>query len=273
MLSVCVDSYRRYALSVPPPNILDLPPLVRPRQPYGPAPGQFVELYRASPSSGPMVVAFHGGYWRAAYDLGHLSHACAALAEAGMSTASVEYRRLGDPGGGWPGTFEDVERALDALPALGVSLDADPSRVVLVGHSAGGQLALWAAAQARRPSGGRIRGVVALAPVSDLAEASRRNLSDGVVRQLLGGSPEEVPARYREASPLERVPLGVRTVLVHGTADTDVPPDLCPAYVERARAAGDDARLVTLEGADHLDLIDPRSKFWPQVVEAIRSLG
>jgi acetyl esterase/lipase len=241
-------------------------------QAYGASPSQHVDWYRRPTRPGmPLLVAFHGGYWRARYDLAHLGHLCAAVAARGVSVVSVEYRRLGEAGGGWPGTFEDVALALDALSS------AKPGRVVLVGHSAGGQLALWAAARAQgstlaRPTQVPVAAVVALAPVSDLVEASRRNLSEGVVRELLGGGPEEVPERYRETSPLALVPLGVPTLLVHGTADADVPYALSPRYVEGARAAGDDARLVTLPGANHFDVIDPQSRFWPEVVGAIETL-
>jgi acetyl esterase/lipase len=237
---------------------------------------RFIDWFSAVDSH-LLVVAIHGGYWRNRHDLTHLGHLCAALAARGIAVASLEYRRLGAPGGGWPGTFEDIRRDIDAVPAMARRLGRVPRRTVLLGHSAGGQLALWAASSApegglRRPTSVRFDGVVALAPLSDLSEAARRNLSDGATRELLGGGPEDVPERYRDASPIERVPLGVPTVVVHGTADTDVPYDLSSAFVTRARAAGDNVRLVTLEGADHLDLIDPESPFWPRVVEAIESI-
>lgn len=222
-----------------------------------------------------LIVAIHGGYWRAAYGLDHLRPFCLALASRGFPVASLEYRRLGQSGGGWPGTLEDIESGLASVAVGAADKGLDVSGVLLVGHSAGGQLALWAAARGKALSPGRLPvvGVVGLAPVSDLVEAARRHLSGGVVREFLGGSPEEVPARYQEASPVERLPLGVPTVVVHGTDDEDVPYDMSPAYVARARAAGDDARLVTLEGGGHFDVIEPDSRFWPQVAEAIESLA
>jgi acetyl esterase/lipase len=256
-------------------HVLERPPHGGIRKAYGQENSQFVDLYPSRTSSSTMVAAIHGGYWRSAHDLKHLSHLCACLAESGVTTASIEYRRLGEAGGGWPGTLTDIQEAVDSLSGLAPG-GAIP-HLVLLGHSAGGQLALWAASHAtvpgalRRPTP-RVRGVVALAPVSDLLEASRLSLSDGVVRQFLGGTPEEVPKRYQDASPLERLPLGVPTVLVHGTADSDVPYSLSSAYVERARLAGDDTRLVTLQDADHFDVIDPESRFWPQVLGAIQSL-
>ena len=249
----------------------------RSRRAYGDHPAQFVDVYPARASYSPMVAAINGGYWRAAYDVAHISHLCAALADSGVSTVSLEYRRLGQAGVGWPDIFRDVTDALELLPDVARSLGADASRTVLLGHSAGGQLALWAASKARGPGALRrpalhFRGVVALAPVSDLAQGFRLNLSGGVVRDLLGGTPEEVPERYRDASPVELLPLGVPTTLLHGTADADVPYALSPAYVARAEAAGDAVRLVTLEGGHHFDVIDPLSRFWPDVLQAVQSL-
>jgi acetyl esterase/lipase len=243
---------------------------------YGPDASQTVEWVETSrPSSSLLLVAVHGGYWRAGYGSDHLRPFCRALAARGFRVCNLEYRRLGEPGGGWPGTLEDVESALAFLRVRAAGEGLDVSGVLLVGHSAGGQLALWAASQARGYAfgGPPVVGVVGLAPVSDLLEASRLNLSEGAVRELLGGSPQQFPERYRAASPVERLPLGVPTVVVHGTLDKDVPYALSPAYVERASAAGDKARLVRLEGAGHFDLIQPESPFFPQVVGAIESLA
>lgn len=241
--------------------------------PYGPSASQTVEwLETTRPNRRTLVIALHGGFWRARYGLEHLRPFCAALASEGYAVASLEYRRLGEAGAGWPGTLEDVESALASVAERAATLHL--SGAVLVGHSAGGQLALWAASRRAASFRGRLPllGVVALAAVSDLVEASRLNLSGGVVCEFLGGPPEQVPTRYREASPVELLPLGVPTVLVHGTADEDVPYALSPAYVTRARAAGDEARLVTLDGGGHFDVIEPESRFWPQVREALASL-
>ncbi len=243
---------------------------------YGPASSQSVEWLAATRPSRPvLLVAIHGGYWRARYGLEELRPLCAAFSQRGFPVASLEYRRLGEAGGGWPGTLDDVESALAALPVAATEAGLQLSGALLVGHSAGGHLALWAAARAKAGSVGNLPlvGVVGLAPVSDLVEASRLHLSTGVVYQLLGGSPQQVPERYRAASPVELLPLGVPTVLVHGTADEDVPYALSTAYLERARAAGDAARLVTLEGGGHFDVTTPTSPYWPQVVEAVESLA
>lgn len=242
--------------------------------PYGPGVSQAVEWVGTTrPSRSTVVVAIHGGFWRARYGLDHLRPFCRALADRGFPVASLEYRRLGEPGGGWAAMQEDLESALGLVAARAPEAFS-VSSALLVGHSAGGQLALWAASRAKVSFGKKLPllGVVGLAAVSDLVDAFHRNLSQGVVREFVGGSPEDVPERYREASPLLRLPLGVPTVLVHGTDDEDVPYAMSAAYLERARSSGDEAHLVTLEGGGHFDVIEPASRFWPQVQEAIESL-
>lgn len=166
---------------------------------YGPASSQSVEWLAATRPSRPvLLVAIHGGYWRARYGLEELRPLCAAFSQRGFPVASLEYRRLGEAGGGWPGTLDDVESALAALPVAATEAGLQLSGALLVGHSAGGHLALWAAARAKAGSVGNLPlvGVVGLAPVSDLVEASRLHLSTGVVYQLLGqpaASPGAVP--------------------------------------------------------------------------------
>jgi acetyl esterase/lipase len=241
--------------------------------PYGPEPSQFVEWVGVSePRRRILLVALHGGFWRAAYGLDHLRPFCAALAARGFPVASLEYRRLGEPGGGWPGTLDDVRAGCASLAAGVRRHHLELSGVLLAGHSAGGHLALWAAARVPSLGGLPCVGVVGLAPVTDLVEASRLHLSKGAVHEFLQGTPEQVPARYQEASPAALVPLGVPTTLVHGTDDEDVPYAMSTAYVKRARAAGDDVRLVTLEGGGHFDVIEPGSAYWPQVTEVLESL-
>jgi acetyl esterase/lipase len=260
-------------------DILTLdPPPADFRLSYGGDENQIGEL-RVPDGSGPHpVVAFvHGGFWRAAYDLRHAGHLCAALTARGYVTWSVEYRRLGQEGGGWPGTFEDVGRAIDDLTLVEARHRLDLSRVVLMGHSAGGHLALWAAARHRLPAehplhGGSDlapRGVVALAGVLDLARAAELALSHSVVNELLGGSPDVVPDRYAAASPYEMLPLGIRQVVVHGDRDEVVPIELSERYGARALALGDPAELVSLPGVDHFAVIDPRTQAWAHVEAAV----
>ena len=214
-------------------NILELPaPPADKRLPYRSDPLQFGDL-RLPPGPGPhpVVIVIHGGFWRAAYDLEHIGHLCAALTRAGVATWSLEYRRLGNPGGGWPGTLLDVGNGADYLRTLAPTYRLDLTKVVAIGHSAGGHLALWLAARRRLPPGSALytadppplRGVVSLAGVADLRRAWELRLSSNVAATFLGGAPDEVPDRYKLASPIELLPLGVPQRLIHGAKDAIVP--------------------------------------------------
>jgi acetyl esterase/lipase len=239
------------------------PPAADVRLAYGSVPKQFGDV-RVPDVDGlsPLAVVVHGGAWKATYNLIHTGHMCRALGEAGIATWNVEYRSRGDVGGTWPGAGADVAAAVGFVSELAARYPLDADRVVLVGHSAGGQLALWAAKRARLP-------VVALAAVSDLRESAERVGPGGAVATFLGGTPNEVPDHYTEASPLELLPLGVRQILVHGTKDAEVPCAMSGRYVE---ASGGEAELVSLEGAGHFEPIDPQAREWPQTLDAVRSL-
>lgn len=250
-------------------DILTLsPPPADARISYGEDPLQFAELrVPAGKGPHPAAIVIHGGYWRAAYDLTHAGHMCAALTKAGVATWSLEYRRIGNPGGGWPGTGADVVRGADHLAKIAAAHQLDLRRTAAIGHSAGGHLVLWLASQRKN-----LRGVVSLAGVSDLRRAFELHLSNTVVADFLGGSPEQVPERYREASPIEHLPLGVPQRLLHGTADDVVPFEISRRYQAAAAAKGDDARLIPLAGAGHFELIDPRSREWPTVQDTLLAL-
>jgi acetyl esterase/lipase len=254
--------------------ILDLlSPPADARIAYGDVPQQFGDLRlpkstSRSPHAFPVAIVIHGGYWRSAYGLEHIGHLCAALTRAGVATWSLEYRRVGDPGGGWPATGEDVERGAEFLRTLAQRYPLDLTRVVAVGHSAGGQLALWLAAQHRIP----LRGVVSLAGIADLRRGWELGLSRGAVAELLGGSPSERPERYRQASPIELVPLRVPERLLHGMKDDVVPIEMSRRFRTAAAAAGDDVRLIELPDAGHFELIDPRTRAWAQVEAAVLAL-
>jgi acetyl esterase/lipase len=218
-----------------------------------------------------VAVLIHGGFWRARYDLRLEDLLVAALAGRGWAAWNIEYRRLGlRSRGGWPATFEDVAAAIDMLGRLDESLDL--AHVVSIGHSAGGQLAFWAAARRGLPAGSpgaepriRLAGAVAQAGVLDLREASRLGLSQRAAESLLGGSPMKWPARYDAASPIERLPLGVPQLVVHGDADDVVPISIARAYAERAAASGDPCELVELPGCGHDEHLDPSSAAWRTV--------
>jgi len=220
-----------------------------------------------APISGVTVVLIHGGFWRDRYDLHLMDGLALDLAARGIAAWNIEYRRVGDDGGGWPATGDDVAAAIDHLAAVDVPLDLD--RVGVVGHSAGGHLALWALG---RPSARVPVSVgVALAGVVDLAEAAWRGLGGGAVLELLGAAPEDAPGTYAQASPSQRLPTGRPTLLVHGDADDRVPVDLSVDFHARARMEGDPADLVVLGDADHFAVIDPASPAWHVVVAWLTS--
>lgn len=241
---------------------------------YGPDPDQVADI-RLPGGSGqaPLVLLWHGGFWRPQWDRMHTGPLAAGIAAAGFVVANVEYRR-----GGWPVTLLDVAAAAGAVPGLvDQSLPGriDQRRIIYTGHSAGGHLALWAALRHRLPasapgradSAPQVAGLVALAPVADLAAAYRLDLDGGAVGAFLGGGPEDVPDRYAAADPAALGAPPANAIVVHGDADRRVPVEMSRRY---AGASG--ARLIELPGTDHFSLIDPQSAVWPQIVDALRSL-
>jgi len=256
-----------------PPPAPGVPPLRRVS--YGIQADQFGELHLpAGVDPVGVVVVVHGGYWRQAYGAELGRPLAADLANRGLAAWNLEYRRVGGAGG-WPGTFEDIAAGLDALAgpvqqAAGGRLELD--RVVTVGHSAGGHLAVWAAARHRLPSGApgtepavRPIGVVSQAGLLDLVAAARQGLGADAVLDLLGGPPDAVPDRYAAASPVALLPLGVPVVCVHGTADDIVPLQQSELYVT---AAGCAAELIVIPGAGHFELIDPADPAWASCRDA-----
>jgi dipeptidyl aminopeptidase/acylaminoacyl peptidase len=215
---------------------------------YGDHPSQVCELHGESPS---VAVLIHGGFWRQRYGRELEGGIARDLVARGWAVWNIEYRRLGG-GGGWPTTFEDVAAAIRALP-----LEAE--RVVAIGHSAGGQLAAWAAAE------GLVTAAVSQAGALDLDELSRLGTSDGVVNQLLGGTPDEVPHRYDAASPRRRLPIGAPVLLVHGERDDDVPVHVSREFAAAALEAGDECELVVIDDESHYEHLEPGSRCWEAV--------
>jgi acetyl esterase/lipase len=249
-------------------------PVVR----YGDHPDQVANLHLPARDGGPwpVVVLLHGGFWRAGWDRTLMTPLARDLASRGFLAWNVEYRRVGQDGGGWPGTLLDAGAAIDAVETIA---EADTERVAVVGHSAGGHLALWLASRDRLPADApgaatrvRPRLAVSLAGVADLVAGAEAGLGSGACDALLGGSPDAVPDRYAAASPAALVPLGVPQLLVHGARDDVVPSAQSSGYAAAAHAAGDDVELVELPDVDHFDVIEPEHPAWDAVLARLARL-
>lgn len=249
-------------------NILELdPPKADQRIHYGSDPLHFADLrFPSAKKPWPVVMNIHGGFWRAAYDLVHAGHLCAGLTKAGFATFNVEYRRVGNAGGGWPGTFEDIRNAYAYLLQCSKESRFDPTRIIVLGHSAGGQLAICLAGH--EPSVSR---VVSLAGVLDLQKAYELHLSNDAVVGFLGGTPQQVPEHYREASPLS-LKVSARQVVIAGSKDDVVPPDVSKRYAIGKKNQGEKVEFVDLANTNHFDLIDPRTKAFEVVVQHTQTL-
>ena len=263
------------------------PPPADHRIPYGPGEFHFGDLRLptlAPNQKAPVLVFLHGGWWKSEYGLAYAGHLCAALKSDGLASWSLEYRRVGNPGGGFPGTFEDVAAGYDFLPTLARAYPLDLTRVVVAGHSAGGQLAFWLAGSHHLPETGPLsslrtaapmRAVVALAGAVDLrltidlAGWFTFAHDKQMVLDLMGAAPADAPGRYRAANPGELLPLNVPQFLLQGTEDDQIPPQLPARWVDRAHRLGETATLDIIRGADHFDIVDPQSKARPRVRAAI----
>jgi acetyl esterase/lipase len=239
---------------------------------YGASPDHVGDLYLPRQAKdgrlrrAPVVALLHGGFWRLPYGRDHIAPIAGDLAKRGFAVWNLEYRRVGTVGGGWPGTLKDVGAGIDHLATLaedGVPIDLD--RVTVVGHSAGGHLALWCALRnsgdgdAFQPKRVRLSTAVGLAAVADLVLAHELHCGNGAVENFLGGSPFTVADRYRSASPAQMLPIGVKQILVHGSIDADVPVEISRRYAAAALAAGDELTFIELADANHMDFVDPSS--------------
>ena len=262
-------------------------PLADRRIAYGPDPNQYGELWMpARPRRARVVVVIHGGCWQAALPGLELMNGVAdALRGKGYAVWNIEYRRLGHPGGGYPGTFEDVGRAVDFLRVISRTDHLDLGHVVVIGHSAGGHLALWAAGRRKLPANSPLRsprplhvdGVVTLAGINDLA-AYRADGPDAcggptTIDQLVGAGARLPDTVYSDTSPVDLLPIDTRQVVVSGGLDPIVPQRFGDGYVATAKARGDVATALDLPLAGHFELIDPLGPNWPAIARAVDRLS
>ncbi len=227
----------------------------------------------------PVAIVIHGGCWMSQFGLGYMGHISAALTEAGFATWNIEYRRVGNPGGGWPGTYEDAAKATDYLREIADKYSLDLSRVIAVGHSAGGHLGLLLGARPNFKKDNplysanplKLQGVVSLAGITDLRKTG--TACDKEVIQFTGGEAKDKAAIYDQASPIALIPLGVKQKIIQGEADTTIPPVMATEYLEAAKKKGDgNVELIALKDADHFQIVDPKSAAWAAVLEAAKSL-
>lgn len=239
---------------------------------YGEGTLQFGELrLPKGPGPHPVMVLIHGGCWLAEYDLSHIRKLAAAFTAEGIATWTIEYRRVGDPGGGWPGTFDDVANGADHLAELAGQFRLDLDRVLVAGHSAGGHLAIWLGNRPEQwPQRVQPLSVLALAPAADLVYLHREKVCADVVDGLMGGTPQQYPQRYQLASGTARLPLPIPQYIVIGAHDESWAP-VGHRYVESAVQKGPSPTVIVAPESGHFEMIDPDSSTWPLVLKAARS--
>ena len=246
---------------------------------YGDDPLQFGELHiPAGAGPFPVVAFIHGGCWLAEYDITTTRPLAGALQDEGVAVWNLEYRRVGNPGGDYPGLLLDIGAGIDYLKKLAADYPIDLDQVVVMGHSAGGHLALWVGARAKIPADHELylagplmpTGVVALAPAAALTRLHQQGTCDNVIDRLMHGSPAEYPDRYAYVEPARMAPIGVRHTALMGVHDSVWTP-FGEAYITAARAIGDDTiERVMAPEAGHFEVINPDSSTWPLVLEAVR---
>jgi acetyl esterase/lipase len=252
---------------------------------YGTNSNQKAEL-RVPPGAGPhpVVIIIHGGCWQSSFPgFEYFGPVADALTAFGFATWNIEYRRLGQAGAGWPGTYLDVGHAVDHLRTIALEHQLDLNHVVVFGHSAGGHLAMWVAARSRLPAGSDIyvenplpiRGVINLAGTAEMQAVipfETKACLGAVVEGMLGGSPQKYPERYAQANAIDLLPLGKPQILIWGEQDDVLPLSIGKKYVEAATTAGDPVLLIEFPGLGHFDTVSPLSACWPVVRSAIESL-
>jgi acetyl esterase/lipase len=268
----------------------DLPTRADHRLPYGNLDHQFGDLRIPALAAGkraPLVVFLHGGWWKAEYDLTYGGHLCNALKRDGIATWSIEYRRMGDAGGGWPGTFQDVAAGFDYVASLAQMYPIDRSKIVVMGHSAGGHLAFWLAARQHVPESSPVHlprpqvpihgaiglaGAVDLRLTIDLAGYFQFAHDKQEVYDLMGGSPKQAPERYAAGNPGDLLPLNVPQTLIQGTEDSQIPPEMPKRWADLARRHGDPVTATMVPGAGHFEVVDPESSAWIVVKKALKTM-
>jgi acetyl esterase/lipase len=256
--------------------------------PYGPDPMQVGELSRPLlEGPRPVVVLVHGGYWRVGFTRTAMDDLARDLARVGYAAWNLDYRRFGELGGGWPGTVDDIAAGIDHLAEIAPTRNLALDRVAVIGHSAGGQLAVWAAARRSAPADAPgaaplvvPKGVVSLSGVLDLVSSAKSTQPGGgvelrrAIEDFLASTPDQAPTRYALASPLALLPIGVPQLLLHGTEDDRVPVEQSRAYAAAALAAGDATEMLELDGVDHFAVIESTKVWWDHVLEWLaRVLG
>jgi acetyl esterase/lipase len=239
---------------------------------YGADSLQFGELRLPSGQEPhPVIVLVHGGCWMSKFDITHIRKLAAAFTKAGIATWTIEYRRVGDPGGGWPGTFDDIAKGADHLVIIAEQYKLNLNRVIVAGHSAGGHFAIWLS---KRPAEWLPKleptAVLALAPVADLASLHERRVCGDVVDKLMGGSPEQYPKRYQLASGTARLPLHIPQYIIIGKLDKYWAPD-GHKYIALAKQRGNVPNVIHASESGHFEMIDPDSTTWPLVLRAAKA--
>jgi len=263
-------------------EILDLPqPSADHRISYGADNLQFGDLYLPKGKGPfPVLVFIHGGCWYSQYTLSHVSSLANDLRHHGIAVWSIEYRKSGDLGGTWPATYLDVGLGVDYVKTLSGQFPLDLDRVVVAGHSAGGYLALWVASRSRLDSSSslyvseplKIDAVVALAGAGNMRQVAETGLCGDAVPDIMGGKPEQVADNYQDASPEDRLPLGVKQFLVFGEKDPIVRVEYGRAYIDKALSAGDKVELIVLPDAGHFEMIAPETEEFSRVRDTLTGL-